>query len=68
MLILGRKVNESILFLKDDTVIAEITVLNKTGNKFQTRLGIKADDDIVVLREEVVYKKRENGKDLGEDE
>ncbi len=67
MLILTRKENESILLFKDDAVIAEITVLENRRYKHQTRIGIEADNDIVVLRDEV-HERNLLEKDLCDDD
>lgn len=47
MLILTRRVGESILIGKD----IKMTVLSQTGN--QLRIGIDAPKDVTILREEV---------------
>jgi carbon storage regulator len=57
MLVLTRKLNESILL--DDDV--EITVLGVEGS--QVKIGIKAPQDIKVYRKEVYNRIKEENKD-----
>lgn len=58
MLVLTRRVGEKLL-IGDDT---EIIILGVKGN--QVRLGIKAPEDIVILREEVAPHAKKNDKDI----
>ena len=53
MLVLSRKCDEKILLKTEDREI-ELTVVRIDGNK--VRLGIKADDQVKILRQELSNK------------
>jgi len=55
MLILSRQCGEKIVLTKDDVVIATITITD-VNNK-QVRVGIDADADICIDREEIFFSK-----------
>ena len=63
MLILTRRPRESIYLLKDGVIIANIKLLENEKNRAQAKIGVEADDDIVVLRKEV-YERKQLEKDL----
>jgi len=51
MLVLSRRVNESI-FLETSDGSIEVTLTNINGN--QARIGVRAPKSVVILREELV--------------
>ncbi|HEC74340.1 MAG TPA: carbon storage regulator [Methylophaga aminisulfidivorans] len=57
MLILTRRIDES-LIIDDDTVV---TVLGVKGN--QVRIGIKAPDDVNIVREELLSRETQPEKE-----
>jgi len=54
VLVLSRKKDEKILFRCGEHEDIELTVVRIDANK--VRLGIKADDEVLVLRSELVEK------------
>lgn len=52
MLILTRKIDGRLMFLIDGEVVASVMVLGVERDR--VKLGITADDDITVLREELL--------------
>ena len=63
MLILTRKVGETLMTIVNGEVIAEHTVLGVKGN--QVRIGVTADKDVIIHREEVWQEiQKDNNKAL----
>jgi carbon storage regulator CsrA len=58
MLVLSRKKDETILLKRDGQKDIKITVV-RIDNKNKVRLGIEADNDITVLRSELIENKKQ---------
>lgn len=61
MLILTRRIGET-LMVDDNGKLTEVTVLGVKGN--QVRLGVKADKDVAVDREEIYHRKQSQGNNV----
>lgn len=59
MLILSRKIQETVTLARDGETLATIRIVDISGNK--VRLGIEADKSIVVDRSEVAEAKKRVG-------
>jgi carbon storage regulator CsrA len=57
-LVLSRKQNESIVFLKDGHADIKVTVIGwaKYGNSWTVRLAIHAPESVQVVREELLFR------------